>query len=197
MSKKVIIIGAGGHGKVIADIVKRSGDEIAGYLDDQKTGVFNGYRILGTTKAIGKWDGFYFAAVGNNRTRQSIMNRDVKWYSAIHPSAVIAEDVVLREGIAIMANAVINAGSQIGRGAIINTAATVDHDCVIKEFAHISPGVHLAGTVTVGERTWLGISAAVINNATIGNDVVIGAGAVVLDSINAQGTYLGIPAKKS
>ena len=195
MNKKVIIIGAGGHGRVVADIVKLNGDEVVGYLDDNKTGCVNGIEVLGTNQDIGKFDCYYFAAIGDNQTRQKIMQKDVKWYTAIHPSAVIAQDAKISCGVVIMANAVVNPGSVIGKGTIINTAATVDHDNVIGDFVHLSPGVHLAGTVTVKERTWVGIGAIVINNVTICSDAMIGAGTVVAKDITECGTYVGVPAR--
>ena len=195
MNKKVIIIGAGGHGRVVADIVRLNGDEVIGFIDDNKTGIVNGYEVLGTIKDIGKFDCYYFAAIGDNATRQKIMEKDVKWYTAIHPSAVVAKDVEIPCGVVIMANAVVNPGSVIGKGVIINTAATVDHDNVIGDFVHLSPGVHLAGTVTIKERTWVGIGAIVINNVTICSDAMIGAGTVVAKDIEESGTYIGVPAK--
>jgi sugar O-acyltransferase (sialic acid O-acetyltransferase NeuD family) len=95
-----------------------------------------------------------------------------------------------------MANAVINCGSKIGKGVIINTAATVDHDNIIGDYVHISPGSHLAGTVTVSEGTWIGIGATVINNLEITHDCMIGAGAVVVRSLIEPGTYAGVPARR-
>lgn len=195
MNKKVIIIGAGGHGRVVADIVRLNGDEVIGFIDDNKTGFVNGCEVLGTIKDIGKFDCYYFAAIGDNATRQKIMEKDVKWYTAIHPSAVVAKDVEIPCGVVIMANAVVNPGSVIGEGVIINTAATVDHDNVIGDFVHLSPGVHLAGTVTIKERTWVGIGAIVINNVTICSDAMIGAGTVVAKDITECGTYVGVPAR--
>ena len=196
MNKKVIIIGAGGHGRVVADIVKLNGDEVIGYIDDNKTGTVNGCEVLGTNQDIGKFDCYYFAAIGDNTTRQKIMQKDVKWYTAIHPSAVVAEDVKISCGVVVMANAVVNSGSTVGRGAIINTAATVDHDNIIEDFVHLSPGVHLAGTVTVKERTWVGIGAIVVNNVTICSDAMIGAGAVVVKDVVESGTYVGVPMRR-
>lgn len=193
MNKKVIVIGAGGHGKVVTDIVKLNGDEVIGYLDNTKTGTVNGIEVLGTNEDIGKYDCYYFAAIGDNVIRQKIMERDVKWYTAIHPSAVVAQDVEISQGVVVMANAVINSGSTIGKGVIINTAATVDHDNIIEDFVHLSPGVHLAGTVTVKERTWIGIGAIVINNVTICSDAMVGAGAVVLKDVDKKGVYVGTP----
>ncbi len=199
--KKVIIIGAGGHGKVVADIVKLNGDKVYGFLDDKEAEVLPGFTVIGSVNLINTLDnnGFYFfVAIGNNKIRQTIMESYpmVEWYTAIHPSAVIADYTEIGTGTAVMANAVVNSGSKIGRGVIINTAATVDHDNIIRDFVHISPGAHLAGTVRIGERCWIGIGANVINNISIINNCTVGAGSVVTKNITEQGTYVGVPARK-
>ena len=95
-----------------------------------------------------------------------------------------------------MANAVINADTKIGKGCIINTAATIDHDGNIADFVHLSPGVHIAGTVNIGANTWVATGASIINNLDICDDCIIGAGAVVVKDIKEQGTYLGVPARR-
>lgn len=196
LPEKVIIIGAGGHGKVIADIVRLSGDEVIGFLDDKSQDKITDFKIIGTTADIDKTTHWYFLAIGNCEIREKLMCRKVKWYTAIHPSAVIAEGVEIGEGTCILANAVINPGSKLGKGVIVNTAATVDHDCNISDFVHISPGVHISGCVKIGNRTWLGVGAIVSNNINICDDCIIGAGAVVINNIDEAGTYVGVPAKK-
>lgn len=196
MNEKVIIIGAGGHGRVIADIVELNGDRILGYLDDIRSGTVNGYEILGTTEDVGKFDSYYIAAIGNNKSRKQIMNKEVKWYTAVHPSAVVSKDAQIGCGSAVMANAVVSAGTKLGRGVIVNTAATVDHDCVIDDYVHVSPGAHLAGAVKIEECSWIGIGASVIECIEISRDVVVGAGSVVVDHIKEEGTYVGVPSRK-
>jgi len=195
MNKKVIVIGAGGHGKVVAEIIALSGDEILGFLDDKKVESFDGFPILGTTQDIGKWDCWYFPAVGNNHLREQLMSIPVRWYTAIHPSAVVSARSAVKEGTVIAAGAVVNPCSVIGRGVIINTAASIDHDNVICDFAHISPGAHLAGTVEIGKRCWIGLGASIINNVLICDNTVVGAGSVVLHTIEHAGTYVGVPAR--
>lgn len=196
MNKDVILIGAGGHGKVVADIVGLCGDRVLGFLDDNKAGFFCGHRILGTTREIGQWDCSYFPAVGNNRLREKLMLLDVDWYTAIHPSAVIAADVKIGEGTVAAAGCIINPGSVIGRGVILNTTCAVDHDNRIESFTHVSPGATLAGTVVIGRRCWISVGARIINNVSICADTVVGAGAVVLHDLNEAGTYVGVPARK-
>ena len=95
-----------------------------------------------------------------------------------------------------MANAVINASVKIGRSCIINTASSIDHDCIIDDFVHVSPGVHVAGTVTIGKGTWLGIGSTVINNLEICANCIIGAGSTVIKDIKEEGTYVGSPAER-
>ena len=201
MNNKVIIIGAGGHGKVIADIVKLNGDIVYGFLDDHRTEPVLGFPVIGRTDNINDFineDFFFFIAIGDNKTRQKIFQlyHNIKWYTAIHPKAVIAEDVKVGVCTAVMANAVINSGSSIGNGVIINTAESVDHDNVIGDFSHVSPGAHLAGNVSIGERCWIGIGASVINNIYIVTDSIVAAGAVVIKDINEAGIYVGVPAKR-
>lgn len=202
MNKEVIIIGAGGHGKVVADIIQKSGDKVRGFLDDNPNlGVeFSGFPLLGN---IGSYKRFviypFVIAIGNAKIRESISKKlcDVQWYTAIHPDAVIADiDIAIGEGTVIMANAIINAGSKIGKHCIVNSGAIVEHDNTIADFAHISVGAKLAGTVKIGKRTWIGIGATVSNNLNICADCMIGAGAVVTRNIYEAGTYVGVPVLK-
>lgn len=201
MNKKVVIVGASGHGKVVADIVRLSGDIIVGFLDDnpKMPKSFMGFPVLGKIDRFQKYKDYYFVvAIGNAIIREKIAERmqGVKWYTAIHPSAIISNmEVSIGMGTVIMANAVINAGSLIGRHCIINTCAVVEHDNQIEDFAHISVGAKLAGTVHIGRRTWIGIGANVSNNLDICADCMIGAGAVVVKNIRRAGTYVGVPAK--
>ena len=206
MQKKVVIIGAGGHGKVIADIITKSNDILVGFLDDnpdmQGQTIFDGKIVLGDTseKSISKYTDCYFiTGIGNNRIRKIISenNLNLKWYTAIHPNAVIANDVKIEKGTAVMAGAVINTGTKIGRHCVINTCSSVDHDNLIEDFVHVSPGAHLAGTVKIGEGTWICSGVTIIHNISIGKNNVIGAGAVVIDNIEEENcVYVGVPARK-
>ena len=123
-------------------------------------------------------------------------NNGVNLPVLIHPSAIIGEQVEMADGTVIMAGVIINSCTKIGRGCIINTASTIDHDNIIEDYVHISPGVHLAGNVRVGEETWLGIGSLVKNNISVTNKCQVGAGAVIVRDINEPGTYIGIPARK-
>lgn len=202
MNEQVVIIGASGHGKVIADIILKSGDSLVGFLDDNKEReeLFVGFPILGKVSDAVNYKEYKFViAIGNADTRERIANEiDVEWYTAVHPTAVISNiDVEIDSGTVIMANVVINPGSKIGKHCIINTAAVVEHDNVIKDFAHISVGAKLAGNVTVGRKTWVGIGSQVIQEINICSEVTTGAGATVIGDIEEKGTYVGVPAKRN
>lgn len=199
--KDVIIIGAGGHAGVIADIVLRRGDRVLGFLDDApRADAVAGLPVLGSVSDYVNYPAAEFVVgIGNGAVRRKIagMLDGVKWYTAIHPAAVISPmGVSVGEGTVIMANAVVNPGAQIGGHCIINTAAVVEHDNNIGDFAHISVGAKLAGTVTIGEETWVGIGAVVSNNLSVCGGCMIGAGAVVVKSIGEPGTYVGVPARR-
>lgn len=199
----VIIIGASGHGKVIADIIQKSGDKVLGFLDDNTKlpNTFINFPLLGTVDKYNKYitEAQFVIAVGDAIVRKMIAKKlaGVKWYTAIHPSAVIScINVAIAEGTVVMANTVINSGSVIGRHCIINSGAIVEHDNKLKDFVHVSVGAKLAGTVSVGEGSWIGIGACISNNLKICAHCTIGAGAVVINNINDAGTYIGIPAKR-
>lgn len=199
--RHVIIIGASGHGKVIADIIEKSGDKIIGFLDDDHnlSSVF-GYPVLGNLGSYQKYkkDNYFIIAIGNNKLRKEIAEKlnDAHWHTAIHPSAIMAKDVVIGDGTVVMANVVINASAKIGKHVILNTASIVEHDNVIGDYTHLSPRVALGGTVKIGTCSHIGIGACIKNNTRIADNVVVGAGACVVRDITEQGTYIGVPVKK-
>lgn len=190
---KLTIIGASGHGKVVADIARLNGYDTIEFLDDDPNKTTCGqYPIVGRTdKEI---DGDLFVAIGDASIRERL-SKNKKLTSLIHPSAVIADEVRIGSGTVVMACAVINSGAVIGSGCIVNTSSSVDHDCVLGDYVHVAVGAHLCGTVKVGDHTWIGAGATICNNVNIPNDCMIGAGAVVIKSLLATGTYIGAPAK--
>lgn len=205
MHKKVIIIGAGGHAKVIADIIEKSGDQIVGFLDDKiekNTIIVKDYKVIGDLNSrfslsIANKDYEFITAIGDNKKREEISKSpNLKFYTAIHPSAQIGLDVKIEEGTAIMANVCINSSARIGKHCIINTGAIIEHDNIIENFVHISPNSALGGTVRIGENTHIGIGSVVKNNITICKNCTVGAGAVVVKNIEKEGTYIGVPARK-
>jgi len=193
---KLIIIGASGHGKVIADIAVKLGYEDIVFLDDDESiEECAGFLVVGKTNEAVAMDGDKIVAIGNAGIREKI-SKTIKTVSLIHPDAAISRRVKIGDGTVIMAGAVINSDSVIGTGCIINTGASVDHDCVIGDYCHISVGAHVAGTCHIGEKTWIGAGATVSNNINICSDSTIGAGAVVVRNIDEVGTYVGCPSKK-
>ncbi len=195
---RLIIIGASGHGKVVADIAALNGYKVIVFLDnDPEIKACAGYPVLGPDTMTSELDGDVFIAVGKAEIRKKLMERDANrnFPVLIHPSAVIAESAEVGAGSVVMAGAVINPGARIGKGCIINTSSSVDHDCMVGDYVHISVGAHLSGTVVVGTGTWIGTGAIVSNNVNICGGCTIGAGAVVIKEINETGTYVGVPAK--
>ncbi len=206
MQKKVIILGASGHARVIADIIKSSNDELVGFLDDnmdiQGNVIFDDKKVLGTTKEedIEKYkDNYFIIGIGSNRVRKLISQKypNLKWYTAIHPNAVIGSNVTIDEGSVVMAGVVINTGTKVGKHCIVNTCSSLDHDNTLEDYVHISPGSHLAGTVTIKESTWICAGVTVINNIEIEKNNIIGAGATVIRDIEEENnTYVGVPVRK-
>ena len=197
--RRLAIIGASGHGKVIADIAKKIGYSEIAFLDDDETiHECGGYPVLGRSSVARTMEADVIVGIGNAGVRKQIQESipDEKLTTLIHPDAVIAEGVVLGAGTVVMAGAVINPGVRIGKGCIINTCSSVDHDCNVGDYVHIAVGSHLCGTVTVGNGTWVGAGATVSNNVAICPDCMIGAGAVVISDINESGTFIGVPARR-
>lgn len=197
--KKLVVIGASGHGKVAADIAVKCGYEEIVFLDDDETVKTCGrYAVMGKSEAVREIMGHVVVAIGNPAIRRKMQKsiEEERLAILVHPSAVIAEDVEIGKGSVVMAGAVINPGSVIGKGCIINTCASVDHDCKLGDYVHVAVGAHLAGSVEIGERTWVGAGAVINNNVAICEGCMIGAGAVVINDIEEAGTYVGVPAKK-
>jgi len=201
----LLIVGAGGHGKVVAETAEllNRWDSIV-FADDKFPELVN----------IGKWPivsrvsffdlekkGFtdFVVAVGNNNTRlqiqRGLLGSGLSPVSITHPSSIISPTVKLGGGTVVFANAVVNADTVVGDACIINTAASVDHDCVLGDGVHISPGARLAGEVRVGNGSWLGIGASVIQCINIGQNVVVGAGAAVVSDIPDGVIAKGVPAR--
>lgn len=200
MCNRLVIIGAGGYGKVIVDNALKNGYTDIIFVDDNLTGECMGIPIVGTCAEIeklnnGKTD--FVIAIGDNFTRKIIAERyNVNWVTLVHPCALISVNVSIGIGTVIMANTVINAGARIGNHCILNTASVIEHDNTISDYVHISPKVALGGTVNIGACTHIGIGANVINNINICGGCVVGAGATVVQNIEAKGTYVGVPARK-
>lgn len=205
--RHIILFGAGGHGKVVRDIVEQMHDNdlessiIAVYDDFVLEKMLDGsLPILNNATALRNFvekngDMYGLIGIASNPVREKLSKEyPMRYAVAVHPTAIIAEDVKLGEGTVVMAGAIINSGAKIGKHCIVNSGAIVEHDCVIEDYVHISPGVRLAGDVRVGHRSWVGIGAAVIQKIVIGENVTVGAGAVVIRDISDGLTVVGVPA---
>jgi sugar O-acyltransferase (sialic acid O-acetyltransferase NeuD family) len=170
--------------------------------DDESIKTSMGLEVIGKTADAFTYkdEADFFVAIGNNAVRERVqvklIEQGLNVLSLIHPSAVIGTDVEIGIGTAVMAGVVINSSTRIGKGCIINTSASLDHDNVIEDYVHISPGVNIAGTVKVGKGSWIGIGSVVSNNVNICSGCKVGAGAVVVKDITEPGTYVGIPVRK-
>lgn len=203
MKDKLLIIGASGHGRVVADVaLKMNKWQKIAFLDDGIINVGHGLEVIGKSIEAESYIQDYdiFVAIGNNTVREKFLEHleasNASIPALVHPSAIVGTRVDIKSGTVVMANAVINSFTNIGRGCIINTAATIDHDNVIHDYVHISPGANLAGTVEIGKGTWIGVGSAVSNNVTIISGCKIGAGTVVVKNITEIGTYVGVPARR-
>ena len=200
MNHRLIIIGAGGHGKVIADNALKNGYTNICFVDDHAAGSCMGFPIVGTSAEIRQLDDGstdFIIAVGSNEIRKRIAQmHGVNFVTLIHPSAQIGAGVSIGEGTVVMAGAVINACAKVGRHCIVNTGAIVEHDNELGDYVHISPRAALGGTVRIGELTHVGIGAAVRNNINICQACTVGAGAAVVKNITDRGVYAGVPARK-
>lgn len=194
---RLVIIGASGHGKVIADIAVKSGYKDIVFLDDnENVKECVGFPVIGKVLGAKNMEDDKIVAIGNAEIRQKIQSKLSNLVTLIHPNAVVSRRVQIGEGTVIMAGAVINSDVIIGKGCIINTGASVDHDCKLEDFVHVSVGAHVAGTVSIGSKTWVGAGATVSNNVSICDNCMIGAGAVVVKDLIKSGIYIGVPVRE-
>lgn len=196
---RLVIVGASGHGKVIADIAKLNGYNDIVFLDDNEAvDECAGYPVIGRSCDFAKVEKNVVIAIGNAKIRSRIQeqyeSRGFYPVTLIHPNATVADSAQIGVGSVIMAGAVINPYAKLGKGCIVNTCASVDHDCVLGDYVHVAVGAHLCGTVEVGAYTWIGAGATVSNNISICPECMIGAGAVVVKDLDEKGTYVGVPA---
>ena len=199
----LVIIGAGGHGAVVADGAESIGHyQKIVFLDD----AFPERKSNHHWEIIGKADSFidyindshFIVAFGNNTLRSNMLNKLKKTQAAIitlvHPTAYISKHTKIGNGVVVFAQAVVNIGCSIDDGCIINTAATIDHDCILQESVHVSPGANIAGGVTIGKQSWVGIGASIIECVTIGQNTQIASSSTVISSTKANSLYAGVPA---
>jgi sugar O-acyltransferase (sialic acid O-acetyltransferase NeuD family) len=206
--KKLLVIGAGGHARVVLDLLSTLAIQPVGALDDDSSRIGQeifGVAVLGTDSDIAKFPATEFElvnAIGSENLpniRQKIFEKfkllGYSFQTLIHPSAVISKRVEIGEGCQIMAGATIQVGAKIGRNVLVNTKASIDHDCEIGDHCHIAPGATLSGTVKVGATTHIGTGVAVIQRIRIGSQVVVGAGSAVVRDLPDGGLFVGTPAQ--
>jgi sugar O-acyltransferase (sialic acid O-acetyltransferase NeuD family) len=203
---KIVIAGAGGHGKVVCDAILSTGvppADILGFADDDWTlagGSVMGFPVLRGLEALELDQSVRIAlGIGSNEARRrkfdQILALGYDPLTVVHARAVIAAGATLGRGVALFANVVVNSDTHIEDDVVLNTACSVDHDCRIGPHVHIGPGARLAGGVTVGEGTLIGVGAAVVPGVSIGARAIVGAGAVVLESIESDCVAVGVPAR--
>jgi len=201
-----IIIGAGGLGKVVLEIMVKQGDyKIVGFVDDNiKSTDAHGIGVIGTLSDIDsiRDSGVKHAAIaiGHNKNRERVYkqlkNAGYSILTLFHEKSIVSESSIVGEGCLILAGAILNTDSRIGRCCILDTGCTVDHDNKLDDFVHIGPGAHTAGNVSIGKYTHLGIGSTVNQNLVIGRNVIVGAGAAVVKDVSDNLIVAGIPAKK-
>ncbi len=205
--EKLVVFGAGGHAKVVIDIIEQQGNyDIAGLLDDDikhQGKRFFGYPVLGTRAALPA----LFSAqlchaivtIGDNLSRAAVAahldQHGWRFASAVHPRASIGRGVKIGPGSVVMAGCAVNADAYLGGQVIVNTGATVDHDCRIEDAVHIAPGCHLCGGVSVGQGSLLGAGSTVTPGVTIGKKVIVGAGSTVIRDVADEARVSGVPAR--
>lgn len=200
---KLALLGASGHGKVVADTALASGWAEVVFFDDAWPNLshIGHWPVDGDTaelmKRLDEFDGV-IVAIGNcairMRKQEELAAAGVSIPVLVHPRAWVSPYASLGPGTVVMAGAIVNADARIGAAGIINTGSTVDHDCELADGVHISPGANLSGNVTVGNRSWVGVGAAVRQGIRIGVDAMVGAGAVVVSTVADNTTVIGSPA---
>ncbi len=189
------LYGAGGHGKVIFDIIKNNKDQIIAIFDDQSSKDFlSKTEILSPNKIENYTNHDFVICIGSNFMRKEIVNRlDVNYGTVIHKQTVVSSNVRIGNGSVVMSNVTVNSGTLIGKHVILNTSSVIEHDCNISDFVHISPNATITGNVTIGEGTHIGAGAIIIPDIKIGKWVTIGAGAVVIEDVPDYAIVVGNP----
>lgn len=205
MRPRLVILGAGGHGAVVADCAAESGafSQVA-FLDDRWPGLLDrdGWPVVGRLTSLGSYAqpaDLVFVGLGDTHHRQrlvaEIRGLGLKMATLVHPRSIVSRRAELDAGCLVAAGAVLNVGARVAECGIVNTGATVDHHCELAALVHVCPGAHLGGAVTVGARSWLGIGCSVKHGISIGEDVTVGAGAAVIADVPHGATVLGVPAR--
>ena len=195
MINNIIIIGASGHGKVVAEIALLSGYSVS-FWDDDIFKKLEEYEVSQRKLEVPQ-DSYLIIGIGNNKIREFLSVQYSKNYYCLlkHPKAVISERTQIGIGTIAMSSVCVNVGAIIGDHCILNTNCVIDHDCLIDDFAHISPNATLCGNVKIGKGTWVGAGATIIQGVKVGVNVTVGAGAVIINDVPDNVTVVGNPAK--
>ncbi|MCP3898949.1 MAG: acetyltransferase [Desulfobacteraceae bacterium] len=206
IDKEFVIIGAGGHARVIVDTLLTMGFSLKGIVDVEYSGQkekIMGYPVLGGLEFVEKFNPDEIVlsiAIGDNTQRRfqydSFKQKGFFFPSMVHPAAIVSESSHISDGVFINAGAIINSNARIGENCIINTGSIIEHEVTIGEHCHICPGAKIAGRVNIGNNSFIGIGANIIDYIKIGHDVVVGAGSVIIDDIASESTYVGVPGRK-
>lgn len=198
----LLILGAGGHGRVVAEIatLSKRWEKIVFLDDHEDINEIEGISVKGklddSLSLINKYR-YAFVAIGNNKLRLHWLNQlsNIGYIlpTLVHPSSSVSLNSELGEGTVVMAGSIINPGARIGKGCIINTSSSIDHDCILQDGVHVSPGSHIGGTVNIGQCSWVCIGANIANNITIGSNVVVAAGATIIQNVTDNVMVAGIP----
>jgi UDP-perosamine 4-acetyltransferase len=207
IDRPVIVLGGGGHARVLLDLLGLLGATILGVttFDGMGEAPMPGVSVLGDDDAVLRFSpgeimlvnalGIALASDKRKKLQEKFLSAGYVFPALLHPAAIVSRFAVIGDGCQVMAGAVVQAGARIGTGAVINTRATVDHDCEIGPYAHIAPGASLSGAVRVGECTLIGTGASVIQGITIGAMCTVGAGSAVIRELRESTRYAGVPAR--
>ena len=206
MANILAILGAGGHGKVVAEAALLSGWHSVVFYDDK----WPSCTLVGEWPIVGRIVDFFGSsrnfsgvaiAIGDNSTRRKLVeqcfDKQIPVPTIIHPRACVSSLASVGSGTVVFAGAVINIHAVVGSASIINTNSNIDHDVTIGDFSHVCPGAAIGGNVSVGRLVWIGIGSSIVHNVTIGDNATIGAGSVVINNIPSGQTWVGVPARKS
>ncbi len=197
---KLVIIGAGGHAKVVADTAQLAGWQVLGFADDNLDAALFGLPHLGKPSNLEPpKDVHVTIAIGSNLVRQKLdlaLSSHFSWATVIHPKAILSSRAILQAGTVVFAGAVIQADAVIGQHCIVNSSASIDHDCKIADYCHVAPNATLTGGVTLETGVFIGAGSVVIPNKHIGAWSTLGAGSVCVENLDSNGTFVGIPAKR-
>lgn len=212
LASSCLVAGAGGHGRVVADLLRLLGHDVVGYADDDtsKLGAVidpTGAQVITTLRSLldrlaneNELPGGaerVALGIGDNARRLSLFAalQPLCLQAVVHPSAAVSETAFIEDGSVVLAHATINTGARLGSAVIVNSGAIVEHDCILDDGVHVSPGATICGSVSVGARTWIGAGATVIHCLSIGSDAVVGAGAVVVGAVPDAVVVVGNPAR--